>query len=441
MAVDCANNRKPKTLVSIAITSVLLSLTVAAPLQAQLIPHSLDGYMPVVNLGNHVKAADDLASSAANGGADASEVYVLTVLEKQAKDDAAKGNTELLDLLKAASGNDAKAAKLAAELTPDRSGAGVYNVILAQDLFTQSIRKRSADFLLGDSARSSFWATFLGAENTSYVTSDGSNRYDGFDATSTGIAFGFDLVRSKNTIMGVAFSQQNVDSASRLLDNSLEIESYQAALYGTQSWGDYYLSGRGVIGWNAHTSSRMIGGEESLGRYNSNNFALEFDLTRPVYWGDFSILPTVSTSYTHVRIEDYSDHYVTETDRKGKVTHVGGSVAALAYEQQNYQELNFGLGLELAYSLYTDFGALQTRAGFKTDIEMLDMELTTTARLASGGDSFTVAVNDNEELQYESYVDLTWETNGSFTWSLGLQHNWDDTSKNSMVYGRAIYSF
>ena len=151
-----------------------------------------------------------------------------------------------------------------------------------------------------------------------------------------------------------------------------------------------------------------------------------------------SILPTLSTSYTHVRVEDYSDHYVTD-DKSGE--QVGGHAAALAYEQQNYQELNFGLGLELAYSMYGDLGALQTRAGFKTDIEVLDMDLTSTARLASGGDSFTVAVNDNEKLQFESYVDLTWETNGSFTWSLGLQHNWDDANKNSMVYGRAIYSF
>ena len=431
MAVDCANNRKPKTLVSIGIASVLLSLT--APLQAQLLPQSLNGYMPAFNLANHAKASD-LASSAANGGADASEVYVLSIIQQQAE---TTKDAALLAMLNAAN-TDAKAAKLAAELTPDRSGASIYNVILAQDLFTQSIRKRGADFLLGDSARSSLWLTYLGADNTSYVTSDGSNRYDGFDATSNGIAFGFDLVQSKNTIMGVAFSQQDIESNSRLLDNSLEIESYQLAFYGTQSWHDYYLSGRGVVGWNANTSSRMIGGEESLGRYNSNNFALEFDLTRPVYLGDLSILPTLSTSYTHVRVEDYSDHYVTD-DKSGE--QVGGHAAALAYEQQNYQELNFGLGLELAYSMYGDLGALQTRAGFKTDIEVLDMDLTSTARLASGGDSFTVAVNDNEKLQFESYVDLTWETNGSFTWSLGLQHNWDDANKNSMVYGRAIYSF
>jgi len=439
MAVDNANKRRPKSLVSFAISSAILTMAGTAFVQAQILQNNLGDQLSSNFLSSENAALTNAiqpqtspaASSAASGGADATEVYVLNHLEAQA---LATGNTQLLALI-AAADTDEKMAQLAGEFTPDRSGANIYNVMMAQELFTQSIRKRTSDFLLGDSARSSMWASYLGSDNTSYITSDGANRYDGFDATSSGFVVGYDQVLSKNSIMGVAFSHQKVDSEGRMYDNELQIESYQASLYGTQTWQDFYLSERAVIGWNANTAERSIASELMTGqktkaqsRYNSYNFALEVDLVRPFYWGDFSILPLASAGYTHIRAEGYK-----END--------SGSAAALAYEQQNYQELTLGLGLELAHSLYTKTGAFQTRAGIRSDIEVLDMDLTTTATLLSGGDSFTVGINENEDIRYESYVDLSWETNNSMTWSLGVQRNWDSSTENNVFYGRAVYSF
>ena len=439
MAVDNANKRRQKLLFNFAISSALLTMASTTFVQAEIMQNGMGG-----KLSSHFLSAENAAlmnaiqpristtaASAANGGADSTEVYVLNHLKAQA---IATSNTALVALITAAD-TDEKAAQLAGEFTPDRSGANIYNVMLAQELFTQSIRKRTSDFLLGDSARSSMWASYLGSNNTSYITNDGMNRYDGFDASSSGFVVGYDQVLSQNSIMGVAFSHQKIDSEGRMYDNELQIESYQASLYGTQTWQDYYLSGRGVIGWNANTGARSIGGELATGqktaahsRYNSYNFAAEIDLVRPFYWGDFSILPLLSAGYTHIRAEDYKENG-------------SGSAAALAYEQQNYQELTFGLGLELAHSLYTNVGAFQTRAGIRSDIEVLDMDLTTTATLLSGGESFTVGINESEDIRYESYVDLTWETNGSMTWSLGVQRNWDSSTETNVFYGRAVYSF
>lgn len=439
MAVDNAYKRRPMSLLSFAISSVLVTAASTGFVQAsQLSNNQVDNFssnfLAAENQAlTNVMQPQTLASSgdAAAGGADSTEVYVLNHLYEQA---LATGNSELVALIEAAD-TDEKAARLAGELTPDRSGANIYNVIMAQTLFTQAIRKRTSDFLLGDSARSSMWGSYLGADNTSYITSNGSNRYDGFDASSAGFVIGYDQVLSNSTTLGVAFSQQKIDSQGRTYDNDLAIESYQASLYGTRAWKDYYLSGRGVIGWNANTANRSIGSALNSGqktdatsRYNSYNFAAEVDLVRPFYWGDFSILPLLSAGYTHIRAEGYEENG-------------SGSAAALAYDQQNYQELMLGLGLEVAHSFYTDIGAFQTRVGMRTDFEVLDMDLTTTATLLSGGDSFTVGINENEDVRYESYLDLTWETNGSMTWSLGVQSNWDSSTENTLFYGRAVYSF
>lgn len=428
MAVDNANKNRQRALVSYAVATAIISLFSTSVSYAAL----------------------SAPSMAASGGADSTEAYIIKLVEAYAnesgnKDLKAKLASADLKALLASADTDEKMAKLAGELTPDRSGASVYNVITAQNLFTQSIRKRTSDFLLGDAARTSFWMTYLGSDNTSYITTEGTNRFDGYDSTSTGVAMGYDFVLSDSTVAGVAFTRQEIDSTNRLYEKSLEITSYQAALYVTQAWNDFYLSSRGVLGRNANLAQHQVGDvglTDADARFNSTNFALEFDLSRPLYWGDFTVIPLASASYSQVRVEDYAEHYVRELDKKGEVLKKSaGSPAALVFEEQHYQELNLGLGLELAHSFYTKLGAFQSRLGGKADFEVLDMDLTTTARLAAGGDSFTVGVNERDSVRYQSYADLTWETNGSMTWSLGVQHDWTDTTENNLFYGRAVYSF
>lgn len=385
-----------------------------------------------------------IASDAAGGGADATEVYVISRLQDQAE---ATDNKELKALLASAT-TDKQAAQLAGELTPDRSGVSVYGVIQAQDLFTNAIRKRTSDYVLGASARNSMWVSYLSSDNNMTISSDGANRYDGFDATSAGVAVGLEKLLSAETLVGVAFSQQQVDAESRLYNKTTKIESYQVAAYGTTSVSDWYFSGRGVLGWNAQTTQRTVGqssgydgNTDVTGRYNGQNLALQFDAIYPVYWKDLTVLPTLSANYTLVKVEDYQEHYIREYTKKGVLEKSSGSPAALAYDEQSYQEMNLALGLEAAYSFYFDKGVLQTRLGSSASVEVLDDELTSTARLASGGDRFTVGANDRESMRYSAYASLLWETDGNLSLSATAEQAWDDKAENLMLYGRAVYAF
>ncbi len=448
MAINHVRYKAHRTVLSVAVTlGLLCSATGSMAQDMPLLFLGADNASvssPLQSSPAQRSATDSAAERAASGGADSTETYVIKRLEEQA---IADGNTELLALLASAPSDEASA-QLAGELTPDRSGANVYGAILAQDQFTQAIKKRTSDYLLGDSARSSLWVTYLGSDNRSFINSEGTNRYDGFDSTSSGFAIGYDKILSNEFLMGIAFSQQKVDASGRLYNNRTEIESYQASLYAIKGWNNFYLTGRGVVGWNANTTSRQIGessgydgNTDATARFNSQNLSLQLELTHAFYWQNFSLSPLVSANYTYVRTEDYSENYVREYNNNGVLVKDSGSPAALAYDQQNYDELNLGAGFETAYSLDTKVGVFQTRLGVNANFEVLDTNLTTTARLASGGDSFTVGVNNGEDVSYETYLDLAWETNGSFTWNLGVQRTWDDSSENDMFYGKAIYSF
>lgn len=440
MALMPAAKRKPMYLARLAISSGLFSMVAATSVQAEslqvesagsIAPRFFNMSDPLA--GNTPQALSSASTGdAANGGADATEAYVYTFMQKEAET-----NAHLKALLDSAT-TDAEAAKLAGQLTPDRSGANIYNVLSAQNQFSQAIRKRTSDFLFGDSARSSMWVTYLSSDNKSVISSDGRNRYDGFDSTSSGFSFGYDQIMSTRSVLGIAFSQQKVESENRLYaDKTLDIESFQASVYHTYLIDNYYLSSRAIAGWNANTAERKIGDDDVQSRFNSKNYALEFDLVRPIYWGNVAFLPLASVSYSYITVDSYSDTYA--EDKDGNIT--AGSAAGLSYESQEYQELNFGLGLELAHTLYTSVGAIQSRVGFKADAETLDMDLTSSASLATGSDSFTVGVNERESVRYESYADVVWETNSSLTFSLGVQNSWDDSKENKMFFGRVVYSY
>lgn len=90
-----------------------------------------------------------LVSSAAAGGADASEAYTFQFIYDQA---VKTDNKELLALISAAT-SDKERAMLAGELTPDRSGMTVKGALISQDLFARAVQRRTSDFLFGDSAQ------------------------------------------------------------------------------------------------------------------------------------------------------------------------------------------------------------------------------------------------------------------------------------------------
>ncbi|WP_082008549.1 autotransporter outer membrane beta-barrel domain-containing protein [Photobacterium gaetbulicola] len=389
-------------------------------------------------------ASSGIADLAAAGGADSTEVYVLKLLEEQAR---ANNNQELLDLFAAVTTSE-EAARLAGEITPDRSGASIYNVATAQNVFANAVRKRTSDYILGDSARTSLWVTYLGTDSTSFVTSEGTNRFDGYDADSSGIAIGYDRVLSEDSILGVAFSQQSINSQSRLYNQRLDIDTYQAALYGTYQWRDMYFSAQGLAGWNSNRSERSIGDSlvadgqsQATARFNSQSFALLLDWQFPVYVGELTFLPSLYADYSLVKVEDYQENYVREYNKAGELTKSSGSPAALAYDKQEYETFNLGIGLELAHRLDTRVGVFATQLKLKAQQELLDHNLTTTARLASGGASFTLPVSEADDFFYETHLDLVWETNTSFSWHIGAQYLWSDSQETTMYYGRGTYSF
>ncbi|HIF9180637.1 TPA: autotransporter outer membrane beta-barrel domain-containing protein [Photobacterium damselae] len=419
-----------KTLLALTVGVTVSSQTYASPLLYTENERLLDSEL--------------LISSTAAGGADATEAHTLKFLYEQAK---ATDNKELLKLINSAK-TDKERAQLAGELTPDRSGMTIKGALISQDLFARAIQRRTTDFVFGDAARSSFWGSYLGGSLEHYAATEGANRFDGFDADMHGFAFGFDKIVADSTVIGAAFSNQNVKANSRLFNKTVETDSYQAALYGTKTWDHLVIAGRTLVGWNSNITDREIGSAQNYdksldahGRFNSFSTSVQLDIQSPIYWNNFNFAPIISARYSWIKAEEYKENFVRDYDKKGNLVLSSGSPAALEYDSQSYDEFNIGIGLVGGFNINSDVGVFTIRSGVYGDFEVLDSELTTTAKLASGGDKFTVSVNPYSKQQYRSFAEISLESNTSWSANIGGEYQWGDQQDGYLIFGKVVYSF
>ncbi|NNN45518.1 MULTISPECIES: autotransporter outer membrane beta-barrel domain-containing protein [Vibrio] len=377
---------------------------------------------------------DNLTGLAASGGADAYDVYNLKALYEYVNANQA-WNSGLYQLLESATTKE-EAAALASALSPDRSGASLYSVMSSQSLFSNTLRKRGTDFILGDYGNTSLWVSVLGADSSHYVTNDGSNRYDGYNSESTGIAFGYDLMRSSDAIVGLAFSQQKTDVKNRLTGRRLDIENYYAALHGLFKFDDIYISAQGIVGWSDYLSKHNVNGVPSYSgstaedaTFGGDNYGVSADLYYPLYVGSFTVLPSVYANYQLVRVDGYKENQA------------DNSLVVKDFDKLEHEALYLGVGVEVANSISTNLGIFSAQAKFKAKQEVLDHTTFSKGRLANSGYEFSAPIAQLDDTFYETNVDFIWETASNFSFNLGAQYSWSDSQDTTMFYGRGAYSF
>lgn len=107
----------------------------------------------------------------------------------------------------------------------------------------------------GLGARHYSWGTVFGASRDV----DGTLAITGYDATTAGIALGYEMVMDEEagkTILGFAASYGQTDMSSG--PSSAEIESYSFGIYGSHEWSNWRLSGALSYGMQDYDITRII---------------------------------------------------------------------------------------------------------------------------------------------------------------------------------------
>ncbi len=325
---------------------------------------------------------------------------------------------------------DAAVQKAAEQLKPEANNAGYQAVISATDkvfgLIGQHLENLNIAQLGGKSGvatgeqatSSGIWFQTFGFRGDQ----DKRKGVDGYDADAFGFAAGADtLVGDGNTRVGAAISYGNSDVSGKGVtsSNRLDIDSYQATLYGTRLMDGWYLNGAVGLGRHEYDSRRVIINNTVSGSHEAWQYTAKVDAGKPISIGKSSLIPVASLAYSRLDENGYTEH----------------GEGALRISGRDTDSLRSGLGVK---AVVLEIGSLKSgielRALWQHEFANTDQD--TTARFAAGGSTFrTSAVSQERD---SANLGISYRIVGNNTLKQSLLLSYDAEIRNQYLGQTAL---
>ena len=238
------------------------------------------------------------------------------------------------------------------------------------------------------SANSGFLQVF-GTDAEQKNKTVGSGTQFGYDATSSGVALGFDGITDNGSVVGLSLSMSETDVDGKGTGKSKnDIDSYTASIYMDKSTDAGYVEGSLTVGLNENNSSRIVNtaglNRTYKGDYDSEQVSLKIGGGKPNAVGMSGyVTPFGSITATKISTNAYTETSTTANDNlrlrvaQDDVDSVVGTVG-LKY----HNVLDNGGSPMISLAINNEFG---------------DSTINSTNTYQGGGSSFTTST-DVEEL-------------------------------------------
>ena len=170
----------------------------------------------------------------------------------------------------------------------------------------------------GMSANSGFIQAF-GTEAEQKNKTVGSGTQFGYDASSAGLALGFDGITDNGSVVGLSFSMSNTDVDGKGTGNSKnDIDSYTVSVYADKTTDAGYIEGSLTVGLNENNSSRIVNtaglDRTYKGDYDSEQVSLKIGGGMPNAVGTGFVTPYGSVTATKISTDAYTETSTTASD-------------------------------------------------------------------------------------------------------------------------------
>jgi outer membrane autotransporter protein len=265
----------------------------------------------------------------------------------------------------------------------------------------------------------------------SFADQDDKGGVTGYDASTWGVAGGWDWRMDERSRLGVSFAyaNSNVDTNDSL--QTTEVDTYQGSVYGTYEADAWYLDGMFAFGWNAYDSDRTIQ-FASINRvanqdYDGQQYSTQWTFGYPLALADnWSLVPMVSLLYSHLALDGF--------------TEAGADSLNLTVEDQSYDFLQQGLGAKIVTE-WTDASKQKWMPSFHALwlYDYIGDQASSTATFAAGGSSFTTNGLEPEQSSLNAGAGLTvWPTESL---SLGVNYEFEYRSDYTSHGGHATVRY
>lgn len=357
---------------------------VADNLYGATLPEVSSASTPLVNWiltkntgGNLVLGVDSVNSAATVAGVSSTSATIIDALltSNTVVGGAVQSLTDATELEKAGK-----------QLSPEKNGGAYAGAQVATGQFSNLISARldsnqggASGVSTGDAALANgLWFQGFGFTGEQ----DKRKNADGYDADTAGFAVGYDRDINDDLRLGFAgaYATTSVDANNTTKGNTTDIDSYQASVYGTYSFKDWYLDGQ--IGYAKHKfdSKRLVSvpvTDVAKGSFDADQYMVKVGANFPIKTSaNLTLIPTIAAAYSYFDQDDY-------TERSNNGT-------GLSIKGKNTDSFRTGLGGKALWSLGDASMPVMLEARALWWHEFNDVRQDTTARFAAGGSTFHV---------------------------------------------------
>ena len=248
---------------------------------------------------------------------------------------------------------------------------------------------------------------------------DDTSKAKGFDADSSGIAFGAEKFVNDDVKVGAGYAYTNTDIDGFM--RSTDVDTHTAIVYGEYKPSNWYVNGIATYGWSDYEENKNVAGVGVKADYDVETFGLQAMTGYDMQVNGFGLTPEVGMRYVHISQDSYkdsADQRVSGND-SDILTGVIGAKVSKNFELSNGMNIKPEARIAATYDLFNDdvnsVVTLANGSAYTVEGEALDrfgMEF---------GAGVTAEVNDNVELSLgyegkfrEDYQDHTGLINAKY---------------------------
>ena len=248
---------------------------------------------------------------------------------------------------------------------------------------------------------------------------DDTSKAKGFDADSSGIAFGAEKFVNDDVKVGAGYAYTNTDIDGFM--RSTDVDTHTAIVYGEYKPSNWYVNGIATYGWSDYEENKNVAGVGVKADYDVETFGLQAMTGYDMQVNGFGFTPEAGLRYVHIKQDAYkdsADQRVSGND-SDILTGVIGAKVSKSWELENGMNIKPEARIAATYDLMNDdvnsVVTLANGSAYSVEGKALDrfgMEF---------GAGVTAEVNDNVELSLgyegkfrEDYQDHTGLINAKY---------------------------
>ena len=225
---------------------------------------------------------------------------------------------------------------------------------------------------------------------------DDTSKAKGFDADSSGIAFGAEKFVTDDTKVGIGYAYTNTDIDGFM--RSTDVDTHTAILYGEYKPSNWYVNGIATYGWSDYEEKKSVAGVGVKADYDVETFGLQAMTGYDMQVKGFNLTPEAGLRYVHIKQDAYKDSADQKVSGNDSdiLTGVIGAKVSKNFELSNGMNIKPEAKIAATYDLFNDdvnsVVTLANGSAYQVNGEALDrfgMEF---------GAGVTAEVNDNVEL-------------------------------------------